>query len=87
MSRTRVNDFISQHLDDSQVKRSLSKLAQTQKSVKLLGLDSAHLILRRKQEACMRIADALLRSEHTDSDSGILLRSGFEKLAANYVRM
>lgn len=53
MSRTRmyVNDFIANHLEESQVKRSMSKLAQTQKSAKLLGLDH-HINLRKKQDAC-----------------------------------
>lgn len=83
MSRTRmyVNDFIINHLDESQVKRSMSKLAQTQKSAKLLGLDH-HINLRKKQDAC-KVFSAILTPKLIQSD----LSFGFASLARHFVKL
>ena len=59
----------------------MSKLAQTQKSAKLLGLDH-HINLRKKQEAC-KVFSTILEHKLTHSD----LSFGFACLARHFVKL
>jgi hypothetical protein len=59
----------------------MSKLAQTQKSAKLLGLDH-HINLRKKQDACKAFTNILSpKLYHSD------LSFGFASLARHFVKL